>query len=207
MNPETEPRESPERIRSLSWLVVLLGMALPWTVAVTLKLLFQLLGRPTVPWSMFYAFYSIEYELILTLLFSVPFFLFVVIGRAATRRPPHGKISRSARIVLLGTLSVGTLGTIINFVLIFWEFDEDVFFPAIAFLIMLFQCFCFLVGLACGYVASLMYSTMCWKGPNEVQSPGAYRMSPHPPTESRRLEKQGPGAWDQSPGKDSTHNS
>ena len=97
-----------------------------------MKLYLQAIGRPTLPWSYFLAPESLVRELPLTAWLASPYLALALLARSVLRGdrvPFTGGLSQwERRALVMASLLAGALGTVLTFIVIFWEFDPLYFF-------------------------------------------------------------------------------
>lgn len=148
----------PETVnRTIIWLIICLGITLPWATGISVKLYLQAQGRPTWPWSHFFSPGALVTELWATMWFAAPFLMLAFLAQWIL----PGKLSYldrftdwERRAIVLATLSGGAVGSVRVFLDVFWEFDPMVWF--FAFLIPLLYMSDMLIGLAAGICIAVL---------------------------------------------------
>jgi len=139
------------------WLIVCLGIVLPWATGIGVKLYLQSQGEPTLAWSDFFEPEAIPLELWATPWFAAPYLLLALLARwiLAGRLPLLDRFTDwERRVIVLASLGWGAVGSIRVFVDIFMDLDLIVFL--LAFYIPLHYADDMLIGLAAGIVIAAL---------------------------------------------------
>jgi hypothetical protein len=117
------------RIRQIFWIIVAIGMSLPWLVGIAVKLYLSMQGKPTFSLSYFLNIGSILLLIPVTIWWALPFIGLAYLSRNLLYKPIFGLQSYVARLVfILCGLLGGCIGEIIVFTGVFEEFDPMIFF-------------------------------------------------------------------------------
>ncbi len=113
----------------LLWVLVGLGVALPWVTGIGVKLHLQAHGKPTYPWSSFFHPAAVMLELWATVWFAAPFAALGMIGRydLLAGVGPLAKLSPRARLwpLALGA-AAGAVAAVPAFLEVFRSYDPIV---------------------------------------------------------------------------------
>lgn len=106
-----------------------MGLLLPWTVGIGVKLYLDAHSKPTLPWSYFLNVGSLLLFIPLSFWFAVPYLGLIYFARRILPGPWRGLQSARARVlVVVAGLLGGCIGTVFTFMKVFWEFDPLYFF-------------------------------------------------------------------------------
>lgn len=141
-----------DKMRALPWifwLIAVPGLVLPWVIAAGVKVYLQAQGRPTVPWEYFVDPRSLLFLIPLTIFWATPH---IALGLAATSIL-QGRITflhwatPLERVFILSTAFVcGTVGLVVVFISVFWEFNPLFFFVPLPVFYGLFMALGYLIG-------------------------------------------------------------
>jgi len=115
------------------WLIAVPGLVLPWATGAGVKLYLQAQGRPTLPWEYFFSPDpgNVLFSILLTIFWAIPH---IWLGLITTdilqgRSTSLHWATRLEKFFILGFAFVcGTVGLVVVFVSVFWEFDPLVLF-------------------------------------------------------------------------------
>jgi hypothetical protein len=111
-------------------LIIATGIALPWVVGISVKLYLDAIGRPTLSLSDFLGenvhvvIINLLFWILVSIWWAVPYIVLAFVARKRLPRPyGHLRTFRARRVFFLSGLAGGCVGTVITFVVVFWEFD------------------------------------------------------------------------------------
>ena len=143
--------------RIIIWLIVCLGIVLPWAIGIGVKLYLQSQGKPTWEWSYFFEPENIALELWATAWFAAPYLvlgvlaLCIIVGRI----PLLDRLTDwERRVIVLASLVWGTVGSVRVFLGMFRSFDPVVFLFAPVFFVQYLDDMA--IGLAGGIVIAAL---------------------------------------------------
>ena len=126
------------RSRSVFWLIIATGIALPWVVGISVKLYLDAIGRPTLSLSDFLGadnvhvvIINLQLWILVSIWWAIPYIVLAFFARKRLPRPyGHLRTFRARRVFFLSGLVGGCVGTVITFVVVFWDFNAFyVLFP------------------------------------------------------------------------------
>lgn len=110
--------------RWLVWLMVLTGVALPWSVGAAVKVYLDSQGMPTWPWSAFLSPFQLPFLLAATAWISLPFFVLAWAAFKLLPRDFAGLVTPASRAIFFaGGLLGSALGAARTFLGMFWVFN------------------------------------------------------------------------------------
>ena len=148
--------EQPKLSRYLFWIIIIIGIMLPWIVASGVKIYADAHGAATYPWSYFLSPLRIITLAPAAAWVAAPYFVFAFITIIIIRKPFAGLVTYIERfLMLLAGLAGGVIYSVIEYIDQFSPFDSYHFAMSVA-SIWYFTAQYILLGCIIGYLLVIL---------------------------------------------------